>query len=240
MTSLPIEDRFKQHIASATLCYPSHRGRRKPMLQRAITKYGVDNFSILSLEVCEDIDTLRNAEVMWILTQNSHYIDGYGYNMTHGGEGTSGLKQSDEAKAKLRAFRIGRKHTDESKQKMSISRTGKKHGKEWCENIGKVQRGEKNHRYGKKFTEEQQKRRSVILSGENNPFYGKSHTEETKKILSEKNKGRFDGKKNPAARKCSIDGRMYDTCRELMKHEGIKLGKFYILVKNGTIEYASN
>ena len=240
MTSLSIEHRFKQHKEMAASEYPCNTGRSKSILHKAMMKHGVDSFSIHSLEVCEDYSTLKEAEVKWISAQNSHYIDGYGYNMTLGGEGALGYKTTDETKEKLRVFRIGRKHTDESKQKMSASRKGIKHGKEHCKNLGKAQIGEKNHRYGKKLTEEQRKLRSVVLSGENNPFYGKSHTEETKKILSEKNKGRFSGEKNPAARKCFIDGRMYYTCRALMQNENIKLSKFYTLVKNGTIEYASN
>ena len=236
MTTKSINCRFREHKTKST----QNLKTDSQMIHKAMQKYGVDNFSIKSLEICENHNDLIKAEKKWIVDQNSYCKNGYGYNMTLGGEGTFGHKLSNTSKEKLRSFRLGKKHTNKTKQKMSINRKGKKPSEEHCKHLSEAQMGKKNHRYGKTFTKEQRASRSKLLSGENNPFYGKCHTKETKKLLSEKNKGKYTGNKNPAARKCIINGRLYDTCEELRNCENIKVSKFYTLIKNGTIKYANN
>jgi group I intron endonuclease len=239
MTTRSKECRFGEHIDTALSDWNSNKDKKQP-IHHAIKKYGSKNFTIRTLEVCKNFDELIQAEQKWIKKMKSFIGCGLGYNATTGGEGTSGFICSDKTKEKLSQLRLGKKHTEETKQKMSVSRKGKKPTAEHRKNLSEAQTGVKNHRYGKQFTKNQQEHRSKLVSGENNPFYGKNHSEETKKIISKKNIGRHSGSKNPAARKCIINNRIYDTCRELMRNENIKLGKFYNLVKNGTIQYENS
>lgn len=86
-TRKTIQDRFKEHICSAfnpnDISYSTH-------LKRAIRKYGVNSFTVESIEQCDE-DQLNDREKYWI-----SYFDSmaHGYNMTLGGEGSS--KYTDE------------------------------------------------------------------------------------------------------------------------------------------------
>lgn len=68
----------------------------------AIQKYGWDSFTheILLVIQCETIEELRfwikEFECYYIWYYDSYYKNGNGYNMTLGGEGTSGFKHTDE------------------------------------------------------------------------------------------------------------------------------------------------
>lgn len=66
------------------------------LFYRAIRKYGIDNFEFEIIEYCSEED-LNEREQYWIQYYNS-YIgvpNGYGYNMTIGGETNCFVKQYD-------------------------------------------------------------------------------------------------------------------------------------------------
>ena len=56
------------------------------LIHCAMRKYGVENFIIEELEKCSD-ELLNEREQYWIKTINSYFKNGYGYNMTLGGDG---------------------------------------------------------------------------------------------------------------------------------------------------------
>lgn len=56
------------------------------LIHCAMRKYGIENFIIEELEKCSD-EFLNEREQYWIKTINSHFKNGYGYNMTIGGDG---------------------------------------------------------------------------------------------------------------------------------------------------------
>lgn len=58
-------------------------------------------------------------------------------------------------------------------------------------------KGERNSMFGKKHKPETIDKFKNSRSGINNPFYGKKHSDETKVRVSNKNKGRLVGEKNP-------------------------------------------
>jgi hypothetical protein len=74
---------------------------------------------------------LREAEPILIKQFNAHYRDGFGYNMTKGGDGSTGYKYNEEQKNKLRykrtaehkakigAAQVGRKRSDETRNRMA-------------------------------------------------------------------------------------------------------------------------
>jgi group I intron endonuclease len=144
-TERSIDERWSRDLHYA-------RGNHLP-LYRAIKKYGVENFEVLQIAVADDqaqADRLEQAFIMAAGTMAPR-----GYNLTRGGKhGAWGHPLSEQAKAKLRAYRLGRKASPETRKK-----------------IGDVQRGEKNHNFGKKHTPEQrEKLRQAALRQWAKPF----------------------------------------------------------------------
>ena len=81
------------------------------MLHKAIRKYGFVNFSWeIIFESFDKEYALQELERHFISECNSYYLNGYGYNMTLGGQG--GMS--------------GKTHTEETKQKMRIARKNSK------------------------------------------------------------------------------------------------------------------
>ena len=118
-------------------CYLARKGEIKKHLYAAMRKYGIDNFSIETIEECDD-DLADEHEKYWIRYYNTTDKDN-GYNCTFGGEGgntwelnthkekTSALlsinakKQiwTEERKANLSKALKGRVISDEAKHKTS-------------------------------------------------------------------------------------------------------------------------
>lgn len=143
--------------------------RTQPVFARAIEKYKWDGFEhkVVATDLTQrealDMEVALIAEYKSNCTRYKN--PSYGYNMTDGGEGSSGFKHTEESKQKLREIRSNT--SDETRKRMSES------AKERC-------------------TEEwrriQSDRQRGVFNGENNPFYGKHHSEETKALLSEMHK----------------------------------------------------
>jgi len=95
----------------------------------ALRKYGLDLFDLSIIDNAEDAKSLYEKEQHWIRFYGCKEPNGY--NMTDGGEGTIGMKYSEESKRKISESAKGNKkwlgkiHTEESKRKMSIARKGK-------------------------------------------------------------------------------------------------------------------
>jgi group I intron endonuclease len=100
-------------------------------IHAAIAKYGRDNFTLEIIdEALEEID-IFGKEIYWIdfhKSNISRYPDALGYNLTDGGEGTSGCKPSKETKQKISIANSGsgngmfeNTHSDSTKNKMRIS-----------------------------------------------------------------------------------------------------------------------
>jgi group I intron endonuclease len=154
---------------------------------RAIKKYGFQNFKFEIIENFKNIEKefLNEREKFWINKDNTNNED-FGYNLTIGGDGTPGYKQSEEAKRKIGDFNRGKFVSIEKREKMSNFQKGKVVSelsrKKQSESIS----GEKNHFYGKHHTEESKNKISNSLSGEKHPQYGKKQSSETikKKVIS--------------------------------------------------------
>jgi len=71
------------------------------LLKKAFRKYGKDNFLKEIICMCDSQEELNRQEIFWIEKLNSRSTSGQGYNLTIGGEGTNGLKMTEESKRKL-------------------------------------------------------------------------------------------------------------------------------------------
>jgi group I intron endonuclease len=86
---------------------------------QALNKYGPENFTWEVLEYCDSKEELDEMEFHYIKQYNS--LRPSGYNLTLGGDGTIGLKISEETRAKLSRIRKGRKMTEEARQKLIMN-----------------------------------------------------------------------------------------------------------------------
>lgn len=101
-------------------------------ITRAIKKLGKQYFKKEIIEICDNIEDLKEREKYWIKTLNTRKP--YGYNLTDGGEGTVNLdEESRNNKRKKLKLYVGEKHPH----------YGKKRSKEWCNNISKGLTGKK-------------------------------------------------------------------------------------------------
>jgi len=123
-----IEKRFKNHIYIA-------KCGSKTYLHNALLRYGPENFNIKLLEQVTNIRLAKKREKFYIQKYKTYEI---GYNLTLGGDGTIGIKYTEERKKQMSDSRKGRqtgpgfpsrkgtKHSKESKKKMSKSHRGMK------------------------------------------------------------------------------------------------------------------
>lgn len=159
-------------------------------ISSAIKKYGLECFTREILEWCDTREVLSEREKFWIAEFKSN-IRGVGYNLTSGGDGTSGYRWSNESRAKLSASRSG-------------------DGNPW---YGKHLSEEHRTKIGvasSRQSEETRLKRSLALSGENNPMYGKTHSIETREYISKIVKEKMS--------KLQLKGRVYHhTCKNCGK-----------------------
>lgn len=171
-------------------------------LQNAYNKYGEENFtsSIICEYWCITVKELGEYEKYYINLYDSFKN---GYNLTEGGDGTSGFwkgrKHSTATKEKQRSVKLGElnpvynkhwKATEE--QKIANSQRQKGH------NMGELnpsKRPESRKKIsdaltGKPKSEEHKKNLSIAKKGAKGSFLGKHHTEESKEKISSANSGR--------------------------------------------------
>lgn len=155
-------------------------------LQRAVNKYGIENFSPRILLLCEE-DQLTYYEQSIVDNMNPAYnicrlcVDS-----------TKGLFLSEESKRRMSENHAdfsgekspwkGRHHTEETKEKLREKRK-----LYVCTDATKQKLSER--RRGKKHTEKTKQKMSENQIGENNSFYNKKHTDETIQKIVDKNAG---------------------------------------------------
>lgn len=168
----------------------------------AIKKYGIENFSKEILEEC-NIYNWGEKERYWIKKLKTY---NNGYNLTIGGEGSIGLKLSNESKKKIsesnkgnipwnknktglysleykeklsKAFK-NKTISEETKQKISKANTGKIKSEAEKNNISKRM---KENNPGSKYEVKQKVSASLKgkFTGENNPMSGVSRSKENLK-----------------------------------------------------------
>jgi len=133
------------------------------LLGKAIKKYGEQAFEIMPIASAKTLENLKEVEKDLIIQFQTKVP--FGYNLTDGGDGVFGFKQSEEQRLKSANLRLGTKHTKETKAKMREAHSG-----------------EKNHFYGKTHTEETKRKNAEAHIGKQ-AMLGKKHNEETKEKI---------------------------------------------------------
>jgi group I intron endonuclease len=151
--AVDVKKRWNKHKTAAKRQDPKDFS----IIHRALLKYGFDNFVI---ETLAEYSTEKEAlsEETRLINELRSQDKNIGYNITAGGEGSSGFKHSEESKLQM----------------------GKTKAIAYL--------GEGNPFYGKTHTEETKKILSHTAEqrvGDKNPFFGKNHTDEAKQSMKE-------------------------------------------------------
>lgn len=94
------------------------------LLQKAIQKYGEENFERTILYECKSADELNYMEEVFIGYYNA-VDDEQFYNIAKGGSGTGGLKFSEESIEKMRKSHLGQSRPMSEEQKRKLSEIAK-------------------------------------------------------------------------------------------------------------------
>lgn len=162
-SSRSVDARKREHIKSS-------KRNTSIILYKAMRKYEVGD--LLWEIVYQSADkeyTLEIAENYFIRLYKSH-ISENGYNITYGGEGTIGAKDSEETRAKKSIASSLRVHSQETKNKISAGNRGKVRSQATKNQISKTKTG----RPGWKPTEEQRKRAAASRLGKKRGSYKKN------------------------------------------------------------------
>jgi len=135
-------------FSSRMSCYRNLNCKDQKAIYGSLKKYGFEAHSVEVLYE-ESSFNLSEKEIYYIDLHKSFREDNIlGLNLTRGGDGTLGHKQSDETIRKRVSYHIGAKRTLETRQLMSKSakahksnHTGKKHSISTIEKISKTKRG---------------------------------------------------------------------------------------------------
>lgn len=114
------------------------------------------------------------------------------HNRTYGGDGSSGVLQTEETKLKRSNALKGRPRPEEVKSKIGEKNKGRKQSQEARDKIGNTHKGNK-YWEGRKHTEESKQKMRDAKVGKSSNMKGKSHTQETKDKISISKKGKSNG-----------------------------------------------
>jgi hypothetical protein len=95
LTTTSLKQRTKEHTYSAKKGYTS-------LLYKALRKHDmIDKFELIEIDRADTLEKLCELEIRYIKEYNSYYMNGKGYNMTCGGEGTIGYIFTENDKQKI-------------------------------------------------------------------------------------------------------------------------------------------
>ncbi len=167
-----------------------HVYENKYYFQKALNKYGIESFEISVIDYAETQELLNEKEKYWIKTHNCMAPNGY--NLSLGGEGSSGYRHSIEAIERIRKAGQGRKHSEESIEKMRKPKSIKARNAIAEANRKPEKRKRSSSMLGRHHTEESirkmrqpfaEERRQKLI-GRFSGMSGKHHSAEAKQKIS--------------------------------------------------------
>lgn len=230
-----------KHYIGLTMCSLEKRKREHKccakngdtrVLYNALRCYEIaDTFELVEIDTADTLEELCEKEIGYILSYNSYYMDGNGYNMTLGGDGNHGYVFTEDDKEKMsEAYHKYHKEHPEAKNER-----GEKIAKYWKENPESLKDfGERKKQYHRDHPEQGEKHSERMKKLHiDNPELGKQQGErlklmyidnpELRQKTSEAQKNRFE---NPEERQKISEARKKhfaenpearEKCRERMK-----------------------
>ena len=135
LTCDTLRQRWSNHVCAR------HSKRKISHLAAAIIKYGRDAFSMTELLRLNSLAEASEAERRLICEHRT--LNPNGYNISHGGMGTPGVRRPHHplTKLKISIANLGRVHSPESRAKMSAAKLGKQLAQEHRAKLGIHMRG---------------------------------------------------------------------------------------------------
>lgn len=161
------------------------------ILEKAIRKYGKDNFSAQILATADSKEDLDKLEIEYIQKFRHLYgIDNI-YNIANGGQGGSFSPMTPERRRKIGQAHKGRKRDPKAVEKSAKAQIGhivsqESRIKSRLSNLGQTRSEE---------TRKHMSENHADFNGPKNPFWGKKHSEETLRRIGASAKGRNSGKR---------------------------------------------
>jgi hypothetical protein len=228
LTTTSLEQRTKEHKCCAKSC-------NTKILYKALRKYDmIDTLELIEIYTANTEEELCEKEIEYIIKYNSYYLNGNGYNMTFGGEGTFGYVHTEEDKLRMRKRRkqyfennpeVRKEHGEKMKkyhQKHPEAR--KEHGEKMKKHYENPEAIQKNREAQKKHYEDhpeaiQKNREAQQKYHQEHPEAGKEHGEKMKKYYQE----------NPEARKEQSERvkKYFEENIEAGNEHGERMKKYY-------------
>lgn len=182
--------------------------KRCPAIHKAIKKYGWDSFNkeIIARELTES--EAKDYEVFFIKLYGSNK-KAYGYNLTDGGDGTSGRKMTEETRRKIIEKNKGKRLTEAQKEHLRQINLGKHHSEETKKKMSASRKGKKFPNRKRVLSDEERKRLSDNFKGTNNPLARKVICLETLKVYDTM----------AQAREETGASKITDCCKHYYKHK---------------------
>ena len=165
-TQRSLEERIKEHQKKSSTIYGNS------YIDKAIQKYGIENFLIEVIENCQTIDELNEREIFWIKYFSCRRPTGY--NLTGGGEGSTGHIVTLEARKKISEAHKGKRGricSEETKAKISASNKGHLVSDEARKMISAAHKGKKLSEETKSKMSAAKKNKQPILCIENGKIF---------------------------------------------------------------------
>lgn len=127
ITKYSLENRKKRHLNEA-----KHHKSNVSLIQRALNKYGEQNFKWKIIDKANSIKELKSKEIYWIDFYKSTNLK-IGYNLTKGGEFDGCLWNKEQRKIQSIKYSgkgnpfYGKTHSDEIKKKISLKKSSFNH-----------------------------------------------------------------------------------------------------------------
>lgn len=158
------------HVSNLEFEEDNYFGSGK-LLHEKINEYGIQNFVMGIIEYI-NVNEWREKEIFWIKKMKSHVSFGQGYNLTWGGDGCLGLKQTPEHTEKIRQKNLGLKRSKETIELLILKK----------QNISEKSREKmRNAKLNTHQSEETIRKRKEKLSGlKRKPEFGQNISEKRK------------------------------------------------------------
>ena len=120
LTKTSIEKRTREHK-----CFAKNEDKSF-LIYKALRKYNmIETLELIVIDTAYNNEELSEKETAYIHFYNSYYVNGYGYNMTLGGEGTSSYVRTEEDIKKISISQ--KKRFENQVERQKLSERAKKH-----------------------------------------------------------------------------------------------------------------
>lgn len=195
------------------------------IINRALKKYGKENFKVEIVEWCKNREELCEREIHHIAKEKSLYGFGFGYNITPGGEfGDTFSHHPDK---------------EEIRKKMAIANKGRKHTEEWKKEASKRNKGKNNPMYGVTSPMKGKKQSLESIEKRVKSLKGRVISEEKKKQVKEKYRETINNR-TPEKQKEIFNNRSKATKERYKKYDHPQNKKVYVYDKDVLVNEFKN